>query len=410
MSDSTRRTARIPTRRSGRLPGGRLLCIALALVSQACSPVYVLRAGWEEARILSSRRPIRAVVHDSSVDALTRDKLRLVLDARDFAERDLGLRAGASYESYAELGRDTLALNVLAAPEFQLRWKTWWFPIVGHVPYKGFFDFDDARALAADLEAEGYDVSVRPVSAFSTLGWFPDPIMSTTLRLDSLSLVDTVIHEILHSTFYPAGGADFNESFANFVGARGAIAFYCDAVRDETACENAELRWHDTRVFGRFFHSMLAPLEEVYDSGDDIETKRRRKRAVFEAAAERFETEVKPQLLAGRYGSLDPSALDNAWMISRLLYYTRLDDFERLYERHGDLVATVEAVTAAASSGDPWAALDDLLGDGASTARADPEADAAPNRPDAARRVADTAQPDAAPVPDPDEPDPESDP
>ena len=327
-----------------------------------CSPTYVLRAGWEEARILSARRPIEAVIHDTIVAAETRDKLRLVLDARDFAVRDLGLRAGGSYESFAELHRDTLALNVVAAPEFGLRWKTWWFPIIGDVPYKGFFDFDQAWREAARLEADGFDVSVRPVSAFSTLGWFPDPILSTTLRQDSLSLVETVIHEITHTTFFPTGQADFNESFANFVGYRGAIEFFCSAVRDEAACRQAELRWEDTRVFGRFFHSLLDPLRAVYESDLAPEEKRRRKLEAFAEAARSFENEYRPLLRAGRYGSLDPESLNNAWILSRLLYYTRLDDFERVYRDSGGLTAAVAAITGEAARGDPWDALDRLAG------------------------------------------------
>ena len=346
-----------------RKPAARLKLAALAtlLAAGGCSPAYVLRAGWEEARILSARRPIRAVVHDTTVSLETRGKLRLVLHARDFAERDLGLRAGASYESFAQLHRDTLVLNVLAAPEFALRWKTWWFPVVGRLPYKGYFDFDAARAEAASLAAEGYDVSLRPVSAFSTLGWFPDPIMSTTLRLDSLALVETVIHEIAHSTYFPTGQADFNESFANFVGHRGATEFFCDAVRDESACQRAEWRWEDTRVFGHFFHSLLAPLEEVYASERSDEAKRAAKREVFEAASRRFETEYKPRLHA-RYGSINPDDLDNAWVISRRLYYTRLDDFERVYQSFGALVPSVEALMEEAATGDPWQALTRLAG------------------------------------------------
>lgn len=355
MSTVRRVSARLAVSRA------RAAFLLLLLSAGGCSPAYVLRAGWEEARILSARRPIRAVIHDTTVARETRDKLRLVLDARDFAERDLGLRAGASYESFSQLHRDTLVLNVLAAPEFALRWKTWWFPIVGHVPYKGYFDFDDARAEAASLAEEGYDVSLRPVAAFSTLGWFPDPIMSTTLRLDSLGLVETVIHEILHSTYFPTGQADFNESFANFVGHRGAIEFFCEALADESTCVRAQRRWEDARTFGHFFHSILAPLEKVYASTLPDDSKRRAKREVFEAAARRFETEYKPRLHA-RYGSIDPDGLDNAWMISRLLYYTRLDDFERVYESHGSLVPSLEALMREAAGGDPWEALTRLVG------------------------------------------------
>ena len=339
---------------------GRTGFVLTALVCVGCSPTYVLRAGWEEARILSARRPIRAIVHDTAVTKLTRDKLRLVLDVRDFAEHELGLRAGRSYETFAQLDRDTLALNVLAAPEFELNWKTWWFPIVGHVPYKGHFNFQAAFSEARKLEAEGYDVVVQPVSAFSTLGWFPDPIMSTTLRLDSLALVDTIIHEITHSTFFLTGQADFNESFATFVGNRGAIAFFCDAVQDPITCGRARRRWEDTRRFGRFFHSVLEPLTAVYESDLSDDEKRRDKRAVFVDAARRFYDDHE---LSGRYSGrrLDADMLNNAWMISRLLYYTRLDEFERVYQSQENIFKTLQVlIQDAASLGDPWEALDRL--------------------------------------------------
>ncbi len=336
-----------------------------AVVTAGCSPTYVLRAGWEEARILSARQPIRAVVHDTTVAIEIRHKLRLVLDVREFAVRDLGLVAGRSYDGYAEITRDTLALNVVAAPEFELRWKTWWFPIIGDVPYKGFFDFEAAYAEAARLEADGFDVSVRPVSAFSTLGWFPDPIMSTTLRLDSLALVQTVIHEITHTTYFPTGQPDFNESFANFVGYRGAIAFFCEALEDESMCERARVRWDDTRVFGQFFHTLLDPLNEAFAADLGPDERRARKQAVFADASVRFDEKFKPLLKAGRYASIDPDAVNNAWVISRLLYYTRLDDFEAVYVEHGDLPAALAAVMSEARDGDPWEALDRIVSDGA---------------------------------------------
>lgn len=364
-------TPRVPGSRPGLARGPLLAALLLGLAG--CSPGYVLRAGWEEARILSGRRPIGHVVHDTTTPAPVRHKLRLVQDARDFARRELGLDPGHSFRSYARVHRDTLALNISAAPEFALTWKTWWFPIVGHVPYKGYFDFEDALREAARLRAEGYDVSVRPVSAFSTLGWLPDPLLSTTLRLDSLSLVETVIHEITHTTFFPSGEARFNESFANFVGHRGAIAFFCDAVRDREACESARLRWADTRTFGEFFESLVAPLREAYASDAPPEEKRRRKREIFADAARRFEEEVKPRLRAGRYGSLDPERLDNAWVLARLLYYTRLDDFERLYGSHGALRAAVDALRARAARGDPWGALDGLLEEVAGRPADEPE-------------------------------------
>ena len=339
----------------------RTLAFGVPLAAVACSPGYVLRAGWEEARILADRRPIDEVVHDTTAPADVRAKLRLVRDGRDFAERTIGLDAGRTFRSYVEISRDTLVLTVSAAHEFRLQWLTWWFPIVGRVPYRGFFDFEQALAEADRLSGEGFDVSVRPVSAFSTLGWLPDPVLSTTLRMDSVSLVETIIHETTHTTFFPPGQAHFNESLANFVGSRGAISFFCDAVRDTDLCESSRLRWDDTRVSGRFFHSVADPLQELYALDLPPAEKRRRKRAIFVDAVGRFETDVKPQLAAGRYGSLDPETLNNAWILSRLLYYTRLDDFEALFERYGDLVTTFRAIVEETGTSDPWAALDRLL-------------------------------------------------
>jgi len=290
---------------------------------------------------------------------------------RAFAESELGLDAGRSFRSYAPVEHDTLLLVVSAAPEFQLTYKTWWFPIVGRVPYRGYFDFEAAHRAAERLAADGWDTYVRPTAAFSTLGWLPDPLLSTTLAADSVTLVETVIHEITHTTFFPSGRAQFNESFANFVGYRGAIAFFCDAIDAPVLCEAARDRWHDTRVFGRFFRSVVDPLETLYGEKTwDEDELRTRKRDILEDAARRWREDVAPELRSGAYGDLDPARLNNAWLLSRLLYYTRLDDFETLTTEGGDLRRAVGAMMAAATDRDPWEALDALLEDPAGT-RAD---------------------------------------
>ena len=327
----------------------------------ACSPGYVLRAGWEEAKILAARQSIHEIVHDTSASAELRGKLRLVQDARDYAGRTLDLDPADAFTTYVELERDTLVMVVNAAHEFALQWKTWWFPIVGRLPYKGYFDFEKARREADKLDAQGYDTWVRPSSAFSTLGWFPDPLMSTTLRADSVGIVETVIHEITHSTFFPKGQARFNESFANFVGYRGAISFFCDALADELLCQAAEDRWHDIRVFGRFFHSLLDPLQALYASDVAVDDMRAEKQRLLREAAARFESEVQTEFRSGRYRGLDPERVNNAWLLSRMLYYTRLDDMETLYRQSGDLATAVHDLIRETGTGDPWEALDRLL-------------------------------------------------
>ena len=346
------------------------VAVAGVLATVACSPGYVARAAYEEAKILQNRRPIEEVIHDTATASVVRHKLRLVRDARYFAVNDLGLDAGKSFESFARVDRDTLLMVVSAAPPYQLAWKTWWFPIVGRVPYRGYFNTSQAHDLARKLKQDGYDVYLRPSVAFSTLGWLPDPLLSSMLLADSVSLVETVIHEITHTTYFPRGEVQFNESFANFVGHRGAIEFFCDVAVDRELCEAARARWHDSRVLGRFYRSVYAALGELYagstvvssaaggaTSEDSIATE---KRAILDRAVRQFTDEIRPLLLAGDYRAPDPEQLNNAWLMARVLYYERLGDFDAVYERFGDLAPALEAIIRESKASSPWEALDRL--------------------------------------------------
>ena len=337
--------------------------LASAVVGlSACSPGYVLRAGWEEAKLLERSRPIREVVGDTATSRELRNKLRLVTDARDFAERSLGLDAGDSFTSYAPVERDTLLLVVSAAPPYRLTWKTWWFPIVGRVPYRGYFDFEDARQEAEKLRRDGMDVYVRPTSAFSTLGWLPDPVLSTTLSADSVGIVQTVIHEITHTTYFPSGRADFNESFATFAGHVGAMAFFCDGLRHGAGCRAARDRWHDTRRFGRFLTGLRDSLAALYGRDLPEEELAAGKRRILEDASDRFADEVAPGFRAFSATVLDPDRLNNAWLLSRVLYYGRLDEFEAVRRRSDGAREAIQAVLEAARAAEtPWEGLDRLL-------------------------------------------------
>ncbi|HEY8470285.1 MAG TPA: aminopeptidase [Longimicrobiales bacterium] len=341
-----------------------LAAAATAAILLTCSPVYVLRAGIEEVRILSRRTPIEQILGDPATDAGQRRKLELVLQARTFASRALGLDVGGSYTTYSWVDRDTLALVLSAARKDRFEQKTWWFPIVGHVPYKGYFSPKAALAAAEELERQGYDTYIRPTSAFSTLGWFDDPLLSTVLRADDVDLVSTVIHELAHNTIYVPSQVSFNESFASFVGDRGAIAFFC-GIEGENGqrCRTARDRWEDNLLFGRFLQELVAELEALYARVDlPLEDRLARREVVFQRARDRFRTEVQPRLRSYTFGSFLTSPLNNATLIARRLYYDRLDLFEAAFQRHGqDLPATIRSIVAAAQEGaDPFDAVSRL--------------------------------------------------
>ncbi|MFO7261471.1 MAG: aminopeptidase [bacterium] len=340
-----------------------LVLAAVAATLLTCSPVYVLRAGIEEARILRRRTPIEDIIRDPATDAERRRKLELVLQARSFAANALGLDVGGSYTTYSWVDRDTLALVLSAARKDRFEQKTWWFPIVGHVPYKGYFNPKSALAAAEELEREGYDTYVRPTSAFSTLGWFDDPLLSTLLRADDVDLVSTVIHELAHNTLFVPSQVAFNESFASFVGDRGAIAFFCGIEGDDgRRCRIAQDRWADNLLFASFLQDLIARLEELYARTDlPRDSILARREVIFQDARDRFRTEIQPAFRSYTFSSFLTTPLNNATLIARRLYYDRLHLFEAAFERHGrDLPATIRAIAAAAAAerADPYGALD----------------------------------------------------
>ena len=171
-----------------------LLGTLVGSIVSGCSPIYVLRAAYEEGKILWRREPIANFIQNSEVPQDTNEKLRLVLAVREYARDVLKLNVGGSYSSYSYVDRPDLTYIVVAAPKTELRPYTWWFLIVGSVPYKGYFSKQDAEAEIERLKAEGYDTNMRTSAAFSTLGWFDDPLLSHLLKYDRVMLSEIVFH------------------------------------------------------------------------------------------------------------------------------------------------------------------------------------------------------------------------
>ena len=323
---------------------------------------YIARAAWEEGKILARRRSIPELVEDGRTAPPVRAKLQLVLTARAFAEDSVGLRARDSFTTYSQLDTDTLVLVLYGAYRDRLERYTWWFPVVGRVPYKGFFDVQQAQQASSDLERRGFDVYLRPASAFSTLGFFNDPLLSTTLRQDSIDLANTIIHEIVHSTFFASGEAVFNESFANFVGARGAAWFFRSLGRLDAAAQ-ADARWDDQKLLARFWGTLHRTLDSAFKAspGAALEAKRLAIRdTIFRNGRRQLLEDVGPRLRTINPRALERARFDNAALLARRIYLTDLDLFDAVYEREGKhLRATVERVIGLAKSDDddPYGAV-----------------------------------------------------
>jgi predicted aminopeptidase len=327
-----------------------LLCLIAALAASGCAGGYVMRAAYEEARLLWRREPIADVLA-GDVDAQTRAKLELTLAVRQFAADDLGLAVGGSYESLATVDAGQIVHVVSAAPRDRLQPYTWWFPIVGDVPYRAYFDPADADAFAAELEWDGYDTYVRPAAAFSTLGWFDDPLLTTLLRFDQERLAETIIHELLHNTIYVPGQSAFNESFANFVGHRGAEHFFRQR-GEEARAGVAAARWGDALTFSAFLGDAIARLEAAYARGIDAPARS----ALF---AEIQQAATQQPWRTDEYAGFAQRPLNNAVVLHDRLYADRLGVFEDAYARNGsDLRATIAWIRAQVQDhDDPFAAI-----------------------------------------------------
>lgn len=292
---------------------------------------FLTRAGFEENRILRARRPIDQVAVDPNTSPELRASLELVLEVRDYADT-IGLAANKTYTTYADVERDTLLLVLSAAPKNCLCPYTWRYPIVGRIPYKGFFDFDMARKSAAELAGRGFDTSLRPSAAFSTLGWFNDPLLSTAVSRDSVELAALVFHEITHNTIYVASAAPFNEGLAQMVGYLTAADFF-ERQGDSLLAERARGRWQDEVALSDYYDRLSAKLDSLYGREPPpdslaLETGRTR---VGTWAGEFLADSVGPRLATYRVESREPRPINNAHIVARRIYRTKLDLFDAWY-------------------------------------------------------------------------------
>jgi predicted aminopeptidase len=346
-----------------------LLAIAflalIIVIFSAPTACYLSRGAWEEAKILSRREPITDIVKNPRTPPAERRKLAVVLAAREFARDSLHLKTKDSFTTYSRLDHDTLVLVLSAAYRDTLKAYTWWFPVVGTVPYKGYFDFGKAKSDARDLASQGFDIYLRPSDAFSTLGWFNDPLLNTSLRRDSIDLANTVIHELTHNTFYAPSQVAFNESFAMFVGAHGAAGFFRSRGAD-SAAKISELRWTDDKLLATFWAGLIKTLDSAYKAHPGDKAARIAARdTVYARARVALVSDIGPRLrtISPLYAERVP--LDNASLLARRVYASDLGVFDAVYTREGlDLRRAIGRIIALARArpGDPFGAMRGWVG------------------------------------------------
>jgi predicted aminopeptidase len=336
-----------PYTRSWRVRLAALLLVLLAAGMAGCSTLsYYWQATRGQLALQSAARPIDEALADPTLDARIKPKLEAARKIRAFAISELGLPDNKSYTAYADLKRPFVVWSVVATPELSLKPMQWCFPVAGCVTYKGWFSKDAADDYAKGLRDEGYDVHVGGVPAYSTLGWFDDPLLNTFIQYPEGEIARLVFHELAHQLLYVQGDSTFNESFATAVEEFGVERWLA-------AFGTAQMR-EQYVVFGKRkqdFRALLARfrglLEDAYKSGTD-EEKRARKTALFKQLREEYEVIKRDQW--GGFKGYDrwfDQPLSNAHLAAIGTYTQWLPAFRALLAREGNDIGKFYAATRA---------------------------------------------------------------
>jgi predicted aminopeptidase len=317
-------------RRSSRVV---LTLVAAALLAGCETLGYYAQAVSGQLGLLSRARPVEQWLGESGTPAPLREKLETALAIRDFASRELGLPDNASYRRYADLGRPFAVWNVVAAPEFSTKALQSCFPVAGCVSYRGFFAREDAERHAAGLKAAGSDVHVYGVPAYSTLGWFDDPLLSTFIRYPDAELARLVFHELAHQLVYARDDTTFNESFAVAVEEAG-VRRWLAATGRGAQLPGFVAAQRRKAEFIALIEAARARLELLYVLRIAPEAMRERKHAEFDALQQEYAALKRSW---GGFAGYDRfiETPNNALLASIVAYTEQLPAFEHLLEREG---------------------------------------------------------------------------
>ena len=325
--------------------------VFFTLVTVLFSGCYTLKQGTTMLGYLGKAVPLEKLAAGENSEY--GDFIERVEDITRFATEELGLRASKNYTRFVELDRDYLAAVVSACAADSFTRHEWRFPIVGAVPYKGFFDPADARKEAARLQSQGLDVWVRSVDAFSTLGWFKDPLFSYMKNYSEYQLADLLIHELVHATAFIRGRIQFNEQLAEFIGSRGAELYIINRFGiDSEEYRSINANAADRLAFRTFLTELTGELEVLYARRDiNREAKLSEKDNIIKAAKERFEAEYESRFLSENYRGFSSMPVNNAYLDLFRLYYEEDSFFADLFENlPGDETAKLQLLIAAAAS------------------------------------------------------------
>ena len=332
--------------------------------SFVCSGCYTVKQGTTMLGYLNRAVPLEEIAKSETASDDDRRFVQQVEDIRRFATVELGLKESKNYTRFVELDRNYLAAIVSASAKDSFTRHQWWFPVIGRVPYKGFFNPEDARKERAKLEKKDLDVWIRGVDAFSTLGWFKDPLYSYMKNYSQRELAELIIHELLHATVYLKNHSQFNEELAEFVGTEGARLYMESRQADDDSNDDGSGSVKaDRDIFLSLIRGLIEELNAVYESEIPREEKLIRKEEIIRDAKLRFAEDYDTLFKTENYRGFSELPINNAYLDLYRLYHEEDHYFRELYEKSGsDLPKFINAAKTLKGKGNPREELEKALG------------------------------------------------
>lgn len=293
---------------------------------------YYAQAAQGHAQILLARKPIDQLLEKETTPPILKERLRLVLEIREFASRELLLPDNGSYRSYADINRPDVLFNVVAAPEFSLQPVTWCFPFAGCVNYRGYYNSQAAEQFAATLRQQGIETDQYGVSAYSTLGWFDDPVLNTFINRSDAALAGLIFHELAHQQLYVKDDSSFSEAFAEVVEGEG-VKRWLNRQGEFPPDKTLEGQVRQEAFYNLLLQSRRE-LESLYNSGKPVDIMREKKKAVFSELNRRYRT-LRDEVWHG-YSGYDrwfERPVNNARLAGVATYHDRKPAFIGLLKR-----------------------------------------------------------------------------
>lgn len=317
---------------------GSLIILTLLIIWQWDLIIYGINQAQGQLRVIRGAVPIGEVLADPEFPDSLKQKIRLTMEVRKYATEVLGLENSENYTTLYDQKGKPILWNLSASEKYELKPYTWYFPFLGSVPYKGYFELKPAQDEEKELRKSGYDTRIRTVGGWSTLGILKDPILSNMLRRGDGALAELIIHELTHSTIFVKNNIDFNENLASFIGVRGAELFlrkhFGDSSTQLIEYLNSE---KDNKVYTRLILNGTEKLDSVYSTFDASMTDTLKDSLKALTIRQITESLDSNHFYNEQYYHLfDEELPNNAYFMAFIRYHAQEDSLTGVYQKHGE--------------------------------------------------------------------------